>query len=309
MKKFIIKTVWFTIPLIVLFVTGFSLPPTPRASQTLYFASLKKDSLLKVAVSPRIIFIGGSNVSFGLNSQAIKDSLNLNPINTGIHAGIGLKYMLDNVIQYIKAGDIIVLMPEYPHFQDNFYEGEEALFNTVFDVNKKNMKLLSFRQIFNGISSIIKISFSRFNPLEYLRVKVDEVYSVNSFNQYGDVYTHWDKERKWFAPSKLNYKFKFNMDVIQKIKDFQNQVSAKGATMLISYPSFQDISFSNSKDLIKRVEEELLKTDFIILGTPERYMMPDSLMFNSTYHLNKKGVDYRTQLFIEDFKEYLLQAK
>jgi hypothetical protein len=237
----------------------------------------------------------------------IKDSLNLNPINTGVHAGIGLKYMLDNTIQYIKTGDIIVLMPEYSHFQENSYEGSEPLFRTVFDVNKMNLKLLNLRQIVNGTPSIIKISVSRFNPLEYLRVKVDEVYSVNSFNQYGDVYTHWNKVRKDFISSKVNNKF--NMAVIQKIKDFQNQVSAKGATMLISYPSFQDISFLKSKEAIQKVEKELLKNDFTILGTPERYMMPDSMMFNSIYHLNKTGVDYRTQLFIEDFKEYFLPVK
>jgi hypothetical protein len=240
----------------------------------------------------------------------IKDSLNLNPINTGIHARIGLKYMLDNAIQYIKAGDIIVLIPEYQQFRENFYEGEEALFNTVMNVNIKNMKLLSFRQIFNGIPSIMKISFSRFDPLEYLHIlKGDEAYSVNAFNQYGDVYSHWDKKGKWFSPYTLEDKFQFNMDVIQKMKDFENQSFAKGATMLISYPGLQDISFSNSKGAIKNIEEELLKNDFIILGTPERYMMPDSMMYDAPYHLNKKGVDYKTQLFIEDLKKYLLQAK
>jgi hypothetical protein len=28
--------------------------------------------------------------------------------------------------------------------------------------------------------------------------------------------------------------------------------------------------------------------------------MPDSMMFNTPYHLLKTGVDYRTQLLIED---------
>ena len=31
--------------------------------------------------------------------------------------------------------------------------------------------------------------------------------------------------------------------------------------------------------------------------------MDDALMFDSAYHLNKKGVDLRTQLFIEDLKK------
>ena len=53
----------------------------------------KKCQLLEDTPSPRIIFVGGSNLAFGLDSQRIKDSLNINVINYGLHAGIGLKYM------------------------------------------------------------------------------------------------------------------------------------------------------------------------------------------------------------------------
>ena len=52
----------------------------------------KKCQLLEDTPSPRIIFVGGSNLAFGLDSQRIKDSLNINVINYGLHAGIGLKY-------------------------------------------------------------------------------------------------------------------------------------------------------------------------------------------------------------------------
>ena len=31
-------------------------------------------------------------------------------------------------------------------------------------------------------------------------------------------------------------------------------------------------------------------------------MMPDSLMFDSSYHLNKTGLDIRTARLIEDFR-------
>lgn len=57
----------------------------------------KKCQLLEDTPSPRIIFVGGSNLAFGLDSQRIKDSLNINVINYGLHAGIGLKYMIDDI--------------------------------------------------------------------------------------------------------------------------------------------------------------------------------------------------------------------
>ena len=43
----------------------------------------KKCQLLEDTPSPRIIFVGGSNLAFGLDSQRIKDSLNINVINYG----------------------------------------------------------------------------------------------------------------------------------------------------------------------------------------------------------------------------------
>jgi hypothetical protein len=52
-----------------------------------------------------------------------------------------------------------------------------------------------------------------------------------------------------------------------------------------------------------KIHEELKKTNLIILGTPQRYSFPDSLMFNQIYHLTKEGVDKRTQYLIDDIND------
>jgi hypothetical protein len=46
-------------------------------------------------------------------------------------------------------------------------------------------------------------------------------------------------------------------------------------------------SFHKSEDIIAVIRSELEK-NFKVLGTPERCRMPDSLMFDTSYHLNKK---------------------
>ena len=80
-------------PIVFFLMLGLLLPATPRASKSLLFANQKKDELLQRVKSPRMIFVGGSNLSFGLNSQIIKNELNINPINTAVHAAIGVRYM------------------------------------------------------------------------------------------------------------------------------------------------------------------------------------------------------------------------
>ena len=88
MKNFLYKVIVFIITILVFCILLSFLPTTPRAAKSLLAASMQKDSLMKNLLSPRIIFLGGSNLSFGLDSQMIKDSLKLNPINTGITVSI-----------------------------------------------------------------------------------------------------------------------------------------------------------------------------------------------------------------------------
>jgi hypothetical protein len=302
MKKIITKIIWFALPLIALFFLGLLLPPTPRASTSLLFADQQKDSLLRNVASPRIIFVGGSSVSFGLNSQVIKDSLHLNPINTGVHASIGLKYMMENTAQYIKKGDIVVLMPEYQLLYEDYNDVSEELARTIFDVNKSKYRLLNFKQRFALLPYTPKIALSKFNPREYSvsSSSNQKCYLISAFNQYGDTYVHWGLPREIVSPSKISGNL--NKEVMNKIAVFQSEIEKRGATLYISYPGFQDISFFKSKEAIDKIEQEYIKRGFRILGTPERYMMPDSLMYNTNYHLNKEGADRRTKLLIEDLR-------
>lgn len=304
MNKFLTKTIAFLLIFSLPLIIGLFLPATPRASKSLIFSSIQKDSLMQNVASPRIIFIGGSNLSFGLNSQMIKDSLQINPINSAIHASIGIIYMMDNALEYIKENDIIVLIPEYQQFFGSTAYGSngEELTRVIFDINTKKLQLIHFKQFINIVKTIPSYSISKFKPKEYLHSKENVIYGVHSFNEYGDAYKHWGLERIPFKPfSDLDSK-NFNSDIITKIKEFQKEVEKKNATLYVSYPGYQDLSYLNSKNQIKEIQSSFKKSGFNLIGTPERYMIPDSLMFNTPYHLSKNGADYRTKLFIEDFK-------
>ncbi len=308
MRKFIYKTFWFISILLLALLSGLFLPVTPRASKSLLAASIQKDSLMQNVDSPRIIFIGGSNLSFGLNSQMIKDSLCVNPINTGIHAGIGLIYMLNNALQYIREGDIVILIPEYEHFYGNFAYGSEELLRLIFDINTSKVKLLNAKQVIRIIPYLPKYTISKFKSKEYHNYQEDKHYSVTSFNEYGDVYTHWGLRRQVFEMARPLGN-NFNHSVINKIKMFQAEVEKKHAHFYVSFPALQDLSYMCSEEQIARVESCYLKNGFRILGTSERYMIPDSMMFNTPGHLNKKGVDYRTTMLLNDFKCHVVPGQ
>src|SRR6266436_7071833 len=64
-------------------------------------ASIDKHHLLVQQPSPRIVFVGGSNLAFGLDSSEIERSLSYHPINMGLHIGLGLAFMLAEVKPFI----------------------------------------------------------------------------------------------------------------------------------------------------------------------------------------------------------------
>ena len=304
MRQFILKLISFSIIFFFLSISGVIIPPTPRASRSLLFSKIDKDLLLSQTPTPRLILVGGSNFSFGINSQSIKEQLNVNPINTSIHASLGISYMLDSTLYYIKSSDVVIVSAEYSQYYGSWAYGGEELLRTVFDVSPETIKLLNRKQWLNIASFFPRFSFSKFKYSHYWLYEgdpADEVYRRDSFNSYGDVHVHYFKAPEKFDPTHPPMDV-FNDDVIAELHSYQCKLNSMGANLLVTFPCLQARTFDLVRAQIARVESELKREGFLLLGTPERYRMPDEFMFNTPYHLNKEGADMRTRLLIEDFK-------
>ena len=308
MKRFILRFVVFLVPLCIVLFMGALLPTTPKASKSLILSAVQKDSLMEHAEGPRLIFVGGSNLSFGLDSERIRDSLKINPINTGIHASIGLKYMVDNSLQYIQKGDVVVLVPEYMHFYRDINSCSDELLRSIFDVDIDNIKLLNGKQLMNLISFLPKYSLSKLKFTDYFGWKEHDIYSVNSFNSFGDANAHWNLKDRNFPPYETS-KDVFQEDYLETILNYQSVISQRDAVLYISFPGLQSISYENIENQVIEVEKKLQMLGIPILGNARQYKMPNNMVFNTPYHLNIKGVEHRTNLVISELKKVLKRVK
>ncbi len=301
MGTFVAKFVGFFIPLILFLGLSLFLPVTPKASSSLLMAIREKEISLKSVDSPRIVLVGGSNLSFGICSQLIQDSLHLHPINMGIHASIGLIHMMNQASQNIKKGDLVVLIPEYQQYFGSYAYGSdgEELIRSVFDAQPTDYKLLGFKQWLFVLKSLPKYSLSKYNYKEYFNVEKSVIYGAQSFNSFGEVDKHWGMSREHFSPF-LTIEDPLNVNVFLAIRSFKDQIEAKGGRLVLSFPCYQDSSFNNSKKQIDLVAQRLQQDSFVVVGSPARYTMPDSLLFNTPYHLTKNGMEYRTKLLVQD---------
>jgi len=304
-KKFFQKTLILIIPIVILLIAAVFLP-AKYSKQNMLYAQIDKNELLKNTPGPRIIFVGGSNLGFGLDSKRIKDSLHFNPINTGIHINIGLKYMLSNTLKYIKANDLIILSAEYQQFYGNLADGEGELFSLVTDVVPQSKNLLDGKQYFKLMTLVPEFAQSKLQPrflfYKYPQDTTVGVYDRKAFNLYGDATVHWNlpgEKPKPYPAITGN----INDDALQALISFRNAIKQKKAELYITFPGYQYSSYKISVPAVKQVEQQLKLHGFILISTPQEYIMPDSLMFDTPYHLTKKGVDYRTGLLIRDLKK------
>ncbi len=309
MKKFLVNSIIFFFVVVALLVLGLILPNqnTPR---TIDYALIKKHELINTEKRPKLILTGGSNVLFGFNSEIISQQTNKPVINHAIHAGYGLQYIIDDLLQQnITKGDTIILAPEYSHFIGNGRFGNEPLLFSLTAV-PKNIKLIRLRQLINMSSFLPKFAFGRIKSFIYnLKSKQQpsassskKNYTEYSINAHGDHNTHWNLGKTAFD----NYEFTGKIDngALEMLQDFNARLKTIGATLIITFPSLTQSSYQLNATTIQKIHQRLLKNDFSIIGQPKDYVFENTLFYDTPYHLNGKGVLKRTHLLLEHLKSH-----
>jgi hypothetical protein len=85
-------------------------------------------------------------------------------------------------------------------------------------------------------------------------------------------------------------------------------VEDKGAELTILPPVIEDQSYQNQRNMIDSISASLEKNAIGFSAKPDRYRLPRSYFFNSIYHPNKKGVDLRTAMVIEDMNKVITNS-
>lgn len=257
----------------------------------------KKCELLEKTESPRIIFVGGSNLCFGLDSKRIADSLHVNVVNYGLHAGIGLKFMVDDIETYIRKGDIVVFAPEYSHFYTIMNGGSTTIAPLMEYAHWKKWKLLGLKQKINVIKGLPSIINDKLASLSENKRK----YGMSGFNEYGDECKHWNLSAVPVSatlPMRKDFDREFGDYFINKL-----QAMEKVCKVVIVPPVIRKTAFDILKPQIMEVSCFLAERKYPFLVTADKHVMPDEYAYDTDYHMNKKGVDAFTSLLIDELSE------
>jgi hypothetical protein len=265
-----------------------------------YAVYKKKHELLDSIQSPRIIFVSGSNLVMGLDSKRISDSLHINVINNALTIQLGLRFMIDDVEQCIKEGDILVIAPEYQHFfgeADGNSEGQFTRIISKSPIEKWNK--LNLRQRENVMMGFY---FNSIKKYKYF-VKNFQLPFNYTLNEYGDEVGHWVCEgNSGIGAYDMDTPFDENFAIyfINKVADIE-----KKAKVVIMPPVLIGESRNTCKSQIDELSRFLKKHGHPFIVEPAEHEFSVKYAFDTPYHLTKDGVDIFTGKVIEELRPYV----
>jgi len=284
-----------------------------------YFAgsSIQID-LLKNTPSPRMILVGGSNVSFGIDAELMQRTLGIPVINDGLHAGLGVA-PLRELQEYLRAGDIVIISLEYQLFSSrDVMEGDLTFLSDWIEYAPERMNYLSnpWREAPALYATMLQRKVNRQVNTYLFGGSLDEVRNVfigTQYNSNGDFIGHLDQDstprRKIsFEPYPVS---SIQNEIFNFLEEFHQTAREKGVEVYFEAPASRKFNCENTGDasmatFFKTFEE---RSSIPVLTPVEDVCLPDKYFFDTAYHLNAEGRQVRTERLIENWIKLAASSK
>jgi hypothetical protein len=284
-----------------------------------YFAGSRIQlDLLKTMPSPRIILIGGSNVSFGIDAELMQRTLGIPVINDGLHAGLGIA-PLRELEEYIRPGDVIIISLEYQFFSNrDVMEGDLAFLSDWLEYSPRRIQYLShpWRQSPALYATMLQRKVNREVNTSLFGGSLDELRNVfigTKYNLNGDFIGHLHQAST--PRSKISFE-PYPVSTLQKeilifLKEFHQAAREKGAEVYFEAPASRKSNCDTTgktslANFFKRFEE---RSSIPVLTPLDEVCLPDKYFFDTAYHLNAEGRQVRTQRLIENWLHITASSK
>jgi len=254
----------------------------------------KKHAILEGIKGKKIILVGGSGVANGLSAAIIEKNVSgYKAVNMGLNAGLGLRFNINEIKEYIQRGDLIILSPEYDNFEGG-YDGSVQILKAVnmapFTskyVTSEQYRSLLLNESLTFIQLKAQTYFDGFTSIfTHASVKINEKGDRISESASRDV-------------SRMEFNFKIDPKAYTEctaiLKNFDAFCRERGAIAVLSFPSIPSIQYKASQKELDALNTKLKKdTEILILHPPSETVFDPAYFDDTVYHLNKFGREIRS---------------
>ncbi len=260
---------------------------------------------LKTTQGKKIVVIGGSNGSFGIDSRLMEKELGVPVVNMALHGGLPLKYVLEQVKGYLNKGDILILTKEYGGLRNQYWNrmnGIELPKIITYDFSQVKILLSDkalLKSTLSGLFKTIKFNIKRF-PFKR-RKDLNSVYSLNAFRKDNlkSEYLIGSFEKK--VNKHQLHTFSHKSSLIKNLKAYAQFFNEKGIEFYITPPVIIE-GYYDKNDILPFWHVISKFTEIPLLNESKTYIYPRKYFFNSHYHTNAVGRNIRTTSLISDIK-------
>ena len=251
---------------------------------------------------PTIALIGGSNLYYGIEDSLLQNasSNQIQIINLGFHAGIGLGTMLEDYTTTLKPGDIICLAPEYDHWFSESWSGGVGALSYNLDYRHVPIYHLAFRKY----SSIPRRGWSSYFKAKVLTLLGKKDYAgmgVKDLNKVPSTYQPHYASR----PIKKAAALIPNETAFAYFEKFLADMNKRGIKVILSAPAYDARHYALHREEIAALYQRIQSLGVKQISNPDDYAFPLEQMYDTEYHLNALGRTNRTLRLIHDLHQNL----
>ncbi|MFN3231771.1 MAG: hypothetical protein ACE363_06375 [Alphaproteobacteria bacterium] len=239
----------------------------------------------------------------------MSEELGVRAQNFGLHAGIGIGFILDKARQVLEPGDAALLVLEYNFYAENrptdvsvdtwFGCGDDYILAQTPDAVFKAAAGLSMIKIFDRLAyNLVSDGQGRQSIDHPDNPWSDKPLTDEEFSRKGAVPL---ARLEGFGP--IDIQFGPNNSGVQAIRDFVAWSREAGVEVLATWPNTIDFDVYDDAPAIDQIKAFYRNLGVSIVGEPDIALFPASAFYDTQYHLDRPGIIKRTSLLAAAFKQ------
>jgi len=311
MKSFLFKVALFVLLQGVIFSVFWN-PKLPREMNYLA-ANVDKHNRLAGTRPPRIIFVGGSNLAFGINCDTIQNELGRSVVNMGLVAGLGINFLLREVEPHVRAGVNVVLSIEYDVFDGGH---DDLVLREVLEIRPASVRFVPPAQWkkliteygFQLLGGVVRRALLP-HPTDTAGSPRRFAYERRQFNLSGCYIGHLGSSMDLTSvppDSPLLAKTKIrpiSEKTVRQIEGFAALCHKRGAWCLYTCPPHPAELLLPDLATIEANVARLQSIPYLlVLDRPTDQVYPMKKFYDTRYHLTQSGAIERTRKVIAEVK-------
>lgn len=277
----------------------------------------KKRAAANAIDRPKIVLLGGSATLFGVKASLIERELGMPVINGGLHAGLGMAYILREGKKLLKPGDTVVIFPEYELYgfgEENRRDWAAITYlDFILSRDTHYFKSLSWSDqveigLMTPMSRLLYGIKGRWAPVVLSADSHYSPYRIDALDSHGDMTGHREELRPAHAEDRDLRVCEvicrdLNLDEVgfSLLKDFHKWAKIKGVRVVAGYPNMvhrieYDTAVTDKVD--RKIRSFFEAMGVVVVGSIRDAMMSNNHFFDTIYHPTEEASVRRSEQLV-----------